>query len=241
MKSLKLFGVILLFLLINFNTMAQDKIQTPKQNEIIKARIKNEEYEMNWFGVRDTMKIEIGKVLTRISKTDKSLKITTIVKMKNNPDWIDESIAELPDLNPITHTSVNTQREILLNFGKVTTGYYEDKIGKQKIVIEEKTEGDFFDSNLYPQLIRWLPLKENYTTALTIFDYNPKSTTGIIKASVTGTKKGVYNAKPVWIVNVTDDISQNKVINTYYIDAENYQILKQEIDMGTRKMIMEKI
>lgn len=241
MKSVKPLMLIFTFSLMCFNINAQEKAQSPGQNEIMESLIKNEAYEMNWFALRDTAKIEIGKVFTKISKTKNTLTVTTTVKMKDKPDWVDETIAELPELKPLKHTSVNTQREIALNFGKQTTGFYLDKIGNKKTAIKEETTEDFFDSNIYPQLIRWLPLKENYKTEITIFDYNPITKAGIMKANITNTKKGIYANKSVWIVTVTDGISQHKVINTYYIDSETNQFLKQEIDMGTRKMILEKV
>ncbi|WP_029268486.1 hypothetical protein [Flavobacterium sp. KJJ] len=241
MKSTKSFVLIVAFSLMCLILNAQENIQSPKQNEIIESLIKNEVYEMNWFAIRDTAKIEIGKVFTEISKTKNKLIVTTTVKMRNKPDWVDETIAELPKLKPVKHTSVNMQREITLNFGKQTTGDYLDKIGDKKTEIKEETAGDFFDSNIYPQLIRWLPLKENYKTEISIFDYNPMTKAGIIKANITNTKKGFYTNKSVWIVTVTDDISQNKVISTYYIDSVTNQFLKQEIDMGTKKMILEKV
>ncbi|OXA85900.1 DUF3108 domain-containing protein [Flavobacterium hercynium] len=229
------------FSLLFLTSNAQKKAQSPSQNEIIESRIKNEEYEMNWFAVRDTTKMEIGKVFTKISKTKNTLTITTTVKMKNKPDWIDETIAELTKLKAVKHTSVNMQRDIELNFGKQTTGFYLDKIRNKKTEINEETTGDFFDSNLYPQIIRWLPLKENYKTEISIFDYNPMKKTGILKANITNTQKGSYANKSVWIVTVTDDISDNKVINTYYFDSKTNQLLKQEIDMGANKMLFEKV
>jgi len=227
--------------LLCFTANAQEKTQSPGHNEIIETLIKNEEYEMDWFAIRDTAKIEIGKVFTKISKTKNTVKVTTTVKMKNMPDWIDETIAELPSLNPVKHTSVNTQREINLNFGKTTTGYYLDKKDNKKTGIKEETSSDFFDSNIYPQIIRWLPLKQNYKTEMTIFDYNPVTKAAILKATINNTTKGFLAGKSVWIVTVIDGISQNKVTNTYYIDSETNQFLKQEIDMGTKKMIMEKV
>ncbi|MCP2028548.1 hypothetical protein L1276_003718 [Flavobacterium sp. HSC-32F16] len=229
------------FSLLCFTANAQEKTQSPGHNEIIETLIKNEEYEMKWSAVRDTAKIEIGKVLTKISKTKNTIKVITTVKMKNMPDWVDETTAELPNLNPVRHTSVNTQRDIELNFGKQTTGYYLDKKDNKKTAIKEETTGDFFDSNIYPQIVRWLPLKENYKTEMTIFDYNPVTKAAILKADITNTKKGILAGKPVWIVTVTDGISQNKVINTYYIDSLTNQFLKQEIDMGANKMMMEKV
>lgn len=242
MKSMKFLSLLSAGLsLLCFNVNAQEKTQSPNHNEIIETLIKNEEYEMNWFAVRDTTKIQIGKVFTNISKTKNTIKVITTVKMKNMPDWIDETIAELPNLNAVKHTSVNTQRDINLNFGKQTTGFYLNKKENKKTDINEKTTGDFFDSNIYPQIIRWLPLKENYKTEMTIFDYNPVTKAAILKANITNTTRGFLDGRPVWIVTVTDGISQNKVINTYYIDSETNQFLKQEIDMRTNKMIMEKV
>ncbi len=242
MKSMKsLFLLSAGLSLLCFTANAQEKTQSPGHNEIIEKLIKNEEYEMNWFAIRDTAKIEIGKVFTKISKTKNTVKVTTTVKMKNMPDWIDETIAELPNLNPVQHTSVNTQRDITLNFGKQTTGYYLDKKENKKTDIKEETSDDFFDSNIYPQIIRWLPLKENYKTEITIFDYNPATKAAILKTNITNTKKGFLAGKSVWIITVTDGISQNKVINTYYIDSQTNQILKQEIDMGAKKMLIEKV
>nr|WP_294782186.1 hypothetical protein [uncultured Flavobacterium sp.] len=220
---------------------AQEKTQSPNQNDIIESLIKNEEYEMKWFAIRDTSKIEIGKVFTKIEKTKNTVKVTTTVKMKNMPDWIDETVAELPKLKPVKHTSVNTQRDITLNFGKQTTGYYLDKKENKKTEIKEETNGDFFDSNIYPQILRWFPLKENYKTEMTIFDYNPITKAALLKANITNTKKGSYAGKAVWIVTATDGISQHKVINTYYIDAATNQFLKQDIDMGQNKMTFEKV
>ena len=50
-----------------------------------------------------------------------------------------------------------------------------------------------------------------------------------------------YKNTPVWIVKVPDDMSENKVTSTCDIDAKTRQLLKQEIDMGPRKMVMEKV
>ncbi len=58
-----------------------------------------------------------------------------------------------------------------------------------------------------------------------------------------GTEEATINfkgeIKQVWIVEVTDDITYNAAISTYYIDKSTRQILKQEIEFGGRKMLME--
>ena len=120
------------------------------------------------------------------------------------------------------------------------TGYYLDKASNKKTEINEKTSEDFFDSNIYPQLIRWLPLKENYKTNIAIYDYNPKKS-GVLKVNIQNTEKGMFKNIPVWIVKTTDGITDHKVITTFYIDLKTRQLLKQEMDMGQRKMLMERV
>lgn len=241
MKLLKLLPV-LLFLQPVFSN-AQQNIQTPEKNQVDRSLIKNEAYSMVWYALKDTAKVEIGKVDTQILKSGTRITVNSTVKMKNMPDWKDETIAGFPDFAPVKHTSFNVQRDMLLDFEKpdTVTGYYLDKTKNSRTEISETTAGKFFDSNLYTQLIRWLPLKEGYTTEMAIFDYNPALGKGIMKAYVTGTKKGTYKNKPVWMVSVTDDISQKKAVSTYFVDSKTRELLKQEVDMGPRKMVMERL
>ncbi|MCJ8152682.1 hypothetical protein MKJ01_02755 [Chryseobacterium sp. SSA4.19] len=243
MKFLKLLSLILILRSAVSYTSAQQSLQIPGKNQADLSLIKNENYSMIWYAMKDTSKMEMAKVDTKIVKTDTRINVTTIVKMKNMPDWTDETELAFPNLAAVKHSSFNTQRDMVLDFGNqnMVTGYYLDKAQNKKTEISEKTRGKFFDSNFYPQLIRWLPLKEDYTTEISLFDYNPKSAIGIIKAYITGTKKGTYNNKTVWIISVTDDISEKKVISTYYIDVMTREVLKQEIDMAGRKMMMERI
>lgn len=241
MKSIHFLSSVFVILSFFSLTNAQIKDQTPEKNEIVPNLIKNGKETMIWYALKDTTKIEIAKIYTDISRNGKTINVKTTVKMSGKPDWVDETTAELPQLKPIKHTSFNTQRDMSLNFGKTVTGYYTDKVTNAKTEINEKVDGSFFDSNLYPQIIRWLPLKDNYKTDIAIFDYNPKSGSGLMKAHITNTQKGSFQNKEVWIVSVTDDISSNAVKMTFYIDTKSNQLLKQEIDAGGRKMLIERI
>lgn len=244
MKSLKFLLLLLLLQSLFSNISAQKKTQTPADNEAKSSLIRNEEYSMGWYALKDTLKMEIGKVTTKITKDNTRLIITSTIKMKNNPDWVDETVVEFPGLKSVKHTSVNSRREMLLDFGKenLVTGYYLDKAKGKKTEINEKVSAEFFDSNFYPQLIRWLPLKDGYTTEISIFDYNPDAAIGSMKAYITGTQKGTYKNKTVWVViSVTDDISKNQSVSTYYIDSKTREVMKQEITAGPRKMLMERL
>ena len=230
---------------ISLISIAQDSTITPLNNSFDSDLIKNENYEMSWSMEMDTTKIEIGKIRTGIKRIKNNVLIVTTVKMNQaQTKWVDTTIARISDLKPIYHSSYNQQRDMVLNFDESVTGYYFDKKTNTKREIAESTSGSFFDSNIYPQLMRWLPLNKGYHVTISIFDYNPSAKTGVIKAFIKNVEKGKMpgnSVRDVWMVKVTDDITENKAISTYYIDSDTRRIIRQEYDVQGRKMVMELI
>jgi len=236
---------ILLFIFgMTIQAFSQETLLNPVNNPANKEFIKSETSEMNWFMLQDTLKVQIGRVKTEIQKKKKNIFIITTVHMKQSPTkWIDSTVVETLNFKPIYHSSYNQQRDMVLKFGEKITGYYLDKRTGTKTEISEEAKQSFFDSNFYPQLIRLLPLKDGYSTTISIFDYHPTSEIGVITATVKNTEETTINfngkKKQVWKVEATDDISNNSAVSTYYIEASTRKILKQEIDFGGRKMLME--
>ena len=217
---------------------------SPINNTANKKLIKSETSEMSWFMLKDSVKIEIGNIQTQIQKEKEKIYIITTVNMKQSTStWVDSTIVETQTFKPVYHSSFNQQRDMVLKYEETITGYYLDKETDIKTQISEESSESFFDSNFYPQLIRWLPLKDGYSANFSIFDYNPRSKIGIITATVKNTEETTisFNGKAiqVWKVETTDDISNNSTINTYFIQKSTRKILKQEIDFGGRKMLME--
>lgn len=228
------------------STFAQEKQLTPLNHPANERLLRTETYIMDWLMLTDTTEVKIGEVETQIQKKDAVIYLITKVKMNQSSDkWVDSTVVSSENFKPIYHASYNKQRDMVLKFNKNVTGYYLDKQTGLKTEILEETYQPFFDSNFYPQLIRLLPLKENYSATISIFDYNPKSKIGVITATIKNTKKTneIFNdvSIDVWKIEVTDDISDNNTWNTYYIDARTRKLLKQEIDFGGRKMIMRLI
>ncbi|MFN8292076.1 MAG: hypothetical protein U0U70_17615 [Chitinophagaceae bacterium] len=215
----------------------------PAENAFEKKWIGNTHYQMTWFAVKDTALMEIGKVKTSIAAGDKYLVVVTRVSLKNaTSPWTDSTIADLKTLTPVRHSSYNMQRDMVLEFGKIITGYYDDKVKNKRTLISDTAMGGYFDSNLYPALIGWLPLGENYKQDISIYDYNPYGKTGVIKASVTGVASGTFQSEKkgtrnVWVVAVSDEIGNGT--NTYYFDKEDRTLWKQEINVNGRKMLMK--
>jgi hypothetical protein len=234
-----------LLVFISLSSFGQESTITPLNNSFDSELIKNENYEMTWSMEMDTIKLEIGKIKTEIKKIKNRVLIITSVKMKQVPTkWVDSTLARMSDLKPIYHSSYNQQRDMVLNFDAIVSGYYFDKKTNTKSEISETTSGSYFDSNMYPQLIRWLPLNNGYHKTISIFDYNPSAKTGVMKAFIKNVEKGKMpgnSNRDVWILKVTDDISDNKAIMTFYIDSNTRQVIRQEVDMQGRKMIMELI
>jgi len=236
--------ILLITLVTPFQIFSQETILSPINNSANKNHIKSETSEMNWFMINGSDKIQIGKVQTEIQKKRKNIYIITTVNMMQSPTkWIDSTVVGTQNFEPKYHSSYNQQRDMVLKFGEKITGYYLDNKTKIRTEISEEAETSFFDSNFYPQLIRLLPLKVGYSSTIAIFDYNPAAEIGVITATIKNTEETIFSfngkERHVWKVETTDDISNNTAISTYYIDTLTRKILKQEIDFGGRKMLME--
>ncbi|MGE4513922.1 MAG: hypothetical protein AB7E26_08950 [Chryseobacterium sp.] len=235
---------LILLVMSSANFFAQ-KTVNPSNVKPESKFIKNEISDAIWYAENGDQKIEIGKITTEIKKIDKTkLLIKTTVKMNQAPGkpWVDSTVVRVSNFQPIYHSSYNMMRDMVLNFEQnKATGYYLDKKSQKKDQIDEKISTEYFDSNSYPALIRFLPLKEHYSTDIPIFDYNPAAKKGVIKAYIEDVTSGELNGKKVWIVKTTDDIQDRKTISTYFIDKSTREVLKQEIDAGGRKMVMESV
>jgi len=237
--------IFLILLIISSTHFSAQKTLAPSNTKIESKYIKDEISNAIWLAEKGDQKIEIGKVITQVKKLDKArLLIKTTVNLNQAPDkpWVDSTVVKITDFQPIYHSSYNMMRDMTLRFEKTkATGYYLDKKNQKKDKIEEKTSTEYFDSNSYPGLIRYLPLKEHYSIEMPIFDYNPEAKKGVVKAYIEDVIKGELNDKEVWIVKTTDDIKNRKTIVTYYIDVATREVLKQEIDSDGKKMIMETV
>tara|TARA_R110002051_G_scaffold212635_2_gene277721 strand:+ start:5382 stop:6113 length:732 start_codon:yes stop_codon:yes gene_type:complete len=220
---------------------------TPNCNPFDSDLLKDENYRMIWYLEKDTAKLEIGKISTNIKVHNHNVCVTKSVALVGvHSKWVDTTIAKIKNLKPIYFSSFNEERDMVLKFDEFITGYFFDKKANDKIDIGIVKSNLYFDSNIYPQLIRWLPLKSEYQAVIKIFDYKPYGISGALNVYIMNTVKGEYIAseddiRSVWIVTVADEIGDGKTINTYYIDTETRKIWKQEVVTAGRKMVMEVI
>lgn len=238
-------NILAFFLFYTFLVSAQ-VVLSPSNFHIDNEWIKNKTYQMKWYAQKDTSKIDIGEVSTQIVIKNSILTVVSEVSRKNtNVKWVDTTLAKLSSLKPIKHVSFNAQRDLVLNFGKTVSGYYFDKVKNNKISINDTVKSEYFDSNLYPLIIGWLPLKDNFSQEIAIYDFNPLSSkTGLLKVFLKNTFSGKYQSeknglRDVWIVVVFDEISNGE--SKYYFDKIDRKLWFQEIDVQGRKMFMKLI
>ncbi len=234
--------ILILLIIGGANFVSAQNLLAPNNVKLDSKYIQDESTEVTWTMENAGQKIEIGKVTTDFKKLNKKdLLIKTTVKMKQSPEaWVDSTIVKISDFQPVYHSSFNSMRNMSIRFNKnKVTGYYLDKKTQKNDIIDEVTTSPYFDSNSYPALIRFLPLTENDKSEISIFDHNPTAQKGVIKAYIENVEKSEYNGKKVWVVKTTDDIQDRKTESIYYIDIDSRKLLKQEINTGGRKMIME--
>ncbi len=228
-------------------TLACQAQLMPGKKAFQKKWVKDETYEMTWYAVRDTAKMELARVITSIRTSRKAILIITQVDMKAaTASWVDSTSAKKKTLKPIRHSSRNGQRDMVLDFGPSVTGFYNDKLKKKSLAISDTVSGGYFDSNIYPSLLRWLPLADGYRQEIAVYDYNPAAKSGVLKASVDEVRSGTYESaklgkREVWILKVSDEIGGGNSTSTYYIDKADRKLWKQEITAGNRKMLMQAV
>lgn len=239
--------VLLLLLMISLVSPAQNLL-VPGTKSFEKKWVRDDSYEMTWYAFRDTSKIEIGKVSIQIINNRKNVIVVTQINLKNmRGPWIDSTIADAQTLKPVYHSSYNMQRDMVLIFGRIVTGYYKDKTKNSFTLIRDTATIDYFDSNLYPTLIRWLPFRDGYKQDISIYDYNPAGRIGVLKAFVKDVKSGTYETKRsgkrnVWIVTVSDEMGGGQgSTSTYFIDKADRKLWKQQMDAGSGKIALETI
>lgn len=208
--------------------------------------IQPERYQMKWSIIQDNEKHDVARITTSIQPGKYKIAIISNVEVNNaKTTWIDSTITTRATLAPIRHYSDNLERAVKLKFGAAVTGSYVDKLKKQTEKINDVVpQGKYFDSNLYPYLVRLLPLKEGYTAEVVTYDYSPAKK-GIIIQKITNVKTGTYRNKAglnvVWIVTSMETVKGQTTEVKYYIDKTDRKIFKQEIFDGMLRTLIERV
>lgn len=206
------------------------------------------DWKMNMSMVSNKNTRNLGVIHYSWSKNDDdTYEIISEVALSGLPSkaWIDSLTINAKDLSPIRHNSINMQRNILIDYDKLITGYYEDKIKKVKTPFSYPTESPVFDSGFYLFLLQLLPLDSLSTPAeIDIFDFKPEGKQGFLKAFIVGIESGFYeplNGEKIdsWIVKTYDTIGRGDQ-TVSFISKSARTLLKQEtLDKDGNGMVLE--
>lgn len=238
-----LFSLLFIFAFISLNAQTA---MVPGDATLETKYVKHESYQMKWYILADSSKHEVARINTQIKPGKNTLAIITSVEVNNaKTSWIDSTITARQGFAPIRHYSDNLERAVKLKFGAPVTGNYLDKVRKQTIKINDVVpQGQYFDSNFYPYLIRLLPLAEGYTQDIATYDFSPAKK-GILTAKITNVKTGTYRTKAglaaVWIVTSNETVKGQTTEVKYYIDKIDRKIYKQEIFDGMMRTLIERV
>lgn len=242
MKNIAAFLLLLAFISVNAQTA-----MVPGDATLETKYIKPEKYQMKWYIVQDAEnKHEVARINTSIVPGKTRLNIISSIEVNNaKTTWIDSTIVVKSNLAPVRHYSDNLERAVKLKFGASVKGSYNDKLKKEKTAIDDAVaQGQYFDSNFYPYLVRLLPLKEGYTQDIATYDYSPAKK-GVVNAKITDVKSGTYKNKKglnaVWVVTSMETVKGVTAEVKYYIDKADRKIYKQEIFDGGMRTLMERV
>jgi hypothetical protein len=245
MKRQSILLLLVIILAVQQQGIAQNKL-VPSTSLITNRTIQAERQTATWYLWQDTTRREIGTVTTIIDPAFQGNKVLVVqqIALKGSPAaWADTTVVLQSTMAPVYHSSFNGQRNMVLRFdGKQIDGYYKKQQDPVATSVHDQIDEPFFDSNFYPQLIRFLPLETGYQAVIPIYDYNPGKH-GLLFARIVDVREMALKNKtgqetPCYAVRVSDDISPESQM-VHYISKANRALLKSEIVIGTRRMSIE--
>ena len=231
--------LLLLLLATGKISVAQDIV--PGDKSIQTKWIKDENYKVKWYMIKDTVKQEVGIINTSVSVKNGKIYIVQNVNMKlATIPWVDSTIAGANNIVPVYHSSYNAQRNMALNYrGNTISGYYRNNKSMEFNTITDTVNSLYFDSNIYNYLLCWLPLKAGYTAKIPVYDYNSKDKHGVVYITINNVTEAKYKfddntEENVFVLDVADGITGSNTI--YYISTKTRQQLKMTSSFGPNKI-----
>ncbi|MDX1904998.1 MAG: hypothetical protein SFU27_12645 [Thermonemataceae bacterium] len=218
-------------------------VNAQNSNTFERKWIKNDNYKMIFYSIKDTIKTVIGEIENKLEINQGIIiqSMTFKSKMFKN-DFVDVTEYHLSNLKPIFHTSNNDQRFLTVVYGDTIHAIYRNASDKRITSYVEiiNNKLNYFESSTYQNIIRWLPLKEGYTNDIAIYNYDPNSRTGIFNVKITQVISEKYKTMKSGVRDVWKVTELYENLNTvHYIDKEDRKIWKQEVNGG--KMVMLRV
>jgi hypothetical protein len=125
--------------------------------------------------------------------------------------------------------------------GKVS-GWYNDKRKGVTTQTLDTVAGLYFDSNIYPHLLAWLPLKKGYTSQIPIYNFGGPENRGVFSVSITSVTEDTYTTSQnevvkVYVVDIVDGSSQS--VSQYFIGQKDRKTYKISTQTSRGNMILQ--
>jgi hypothetical protein len=218
-------------------------VKAQSNNTFESKWIQNEESNMIFYSIKDSIKTVLGEIENKLEINNGIIiqSMTFKSKMFKN-DFVDVTEYRLSNLKPIFHTSSNDQRFLTVVYGDTIHAIYRNVSNKEITNYTEPINNklNYFESSVYQNIIRWLPLTDGYKTDFTIYNYDPNSRTGIFDVKITEVISEKYQTKKSGVRDIWKVTELYENIKTvHYIDKVDRKLWKQEINGGKMLMIRE--
>lgn len=229
MKTIQLISIFILYISV---CTAQNTI-SPSDNQLDAQGMKDNQFEMSYWAVKDGRKVEIGSFKVSLSYQKNLFSVYTVLQFTNSDElWIDTCLSDRQTFKPIYRSSFNKDREMVIKYQNEVKGYYVDKKTNKRKIVQEPIKEPFFDFHCYPYLLSMLPLASGYKKNLMVYDYNPENSNNLKKARIEEVRSNIYvsdntGEHKVWQISVFEESTNDQY--QYYIDKETGKIWKIEI------------
>jgi hypothetical protein len=200
----------------------------PGDKSIDESIIKPGLTTMGYFLDNNGQIIDVGTYEIEISTDYKKITVNSILYFKNSEkQWKDVCVVDADNYKPVSYSSDRDDRSFNISFANSVRGEFLNKKSKEKKAINESPKGKYFDINIYPHILRALPLGLGYKAIIPVYDYEAEDKGKVYNVSINQVKSDVYSSAltgkhNVWRVSVFEESTGHKF--DYLIDKESRRL-----------------
>lgn len=219
-----IFGIFQFFTLLSTG----QQVILPGDKSIEKSFIKPGLTTMGYYLNSQGQVVDIGTYEIEINTTNQKITVNSTLYFKDSEkQWRDVCIVDAQNYKPISYSSDRDDRNFNINFASSVAGEVLNKKSKEKKIINESIKGKYFDVNIYPHILRALPLSSGYNAIIPVYDYETEDKTKIYNVNINQVKSDVYNSAltgrhNVWRVSVFEESTGHNF--DYLIDKESRRL-----------------
>jgi hypothetical protein len=249
MKLLLSTSFLLIFTTLLFAQTKDTVLLIPGQRLLESGKLENYKIEYDFIRIKDSSETIIGGLEDEfiISSTGGEKTGLRICHIKFGTNSIlDSGLCYLNGLKPIYHRSLQTMKELDLNFdNEKITGLIrtKDETGKKEEAIHYQSSVPLFDSYYEDIIAKTIPLKKGFCFKFPEYIYERGGlvwSSGEIKDTI---KINGRNGKTAtaWMVEFQEKDAKNTTVRTttYVILGSNREIISREYKTGNSRLIMK--